>query len=340
MSRRQLEKKNIIKEVSLNSGSKEAVERISENMMYPDWFETSPRSKDLPNRDEMTDEDAERYDEFADQWDETRLRIMIAQKSDDCNTRTNLETAIDYKTSTDCDTKQTAVMLGERVCLGNVYYIHSEIPLTVSHDITSPILPVPPVSHVQFPKRITEQAVHYRGNARSLFEAIGRDGYFQFERIMQLIFDLESLVCDYAENEQLYEQLESLAEEITNWLQINVGVGKFVGKYRITEFAEAILEKVHGYAGRNRVDYSDIRRLAHEVDHLAFRVSTYFGYSFHATKQEMGMEASQKYDGLKDYRNSYFTYGAHFSRKEDTDHYFLYAEDDYEDFDYEEEDFY
>ena len=41
--------------------------------------------------------------------------------------------------------------------------------------------------------------------------------------------------------------------------------------------------------------YSRVKRIAHDVDHLAFRISNYYGFFFNSVKEAIGKEAAAKY---------------------------------------------
>ena len=261
---------------------------IDSSSHYPKWFKTSPRSKDLPIRAVMSDEEAERYDRFADEWDKTRFAFLNISRQ-----KTTIK----------------KVKNGKIKHVGRVWYIHSDIPLEVFRDTFETTVPILSETHVNISVRDINEALKYKNQNRDPYEELGSNRYDQFNHIMQMIFELEGIVCEFAYDKGLYDQVQSLAIGVVNWLEVNVGYGQFIGKYRVTEFAEMILQDIEELPFLNLKwgSLSPIKKIAKYIDHLAFRVCAFFGFFYRDIKDEMGRDAVKKYDKLRNYNKGYDT---------------------------------
>ena len=260
-----------------NESSSSSKESIVEKRKYPKWFETSLRSKNLPNCSEMADDYDERTAKFAAEWDAARFGILREAKI-----------------------VLRKVKIGEIKQGGRVWHIHSEIPLEISHETSKSVLLFHSATHVDVPSQIMDKVDHCKVHP-SPFEELGSNRYFIFTHFMQMIFELKSIVNDFANDKELYDQVQSLAAEVVYWLENNVGYGKYVGKFRVTEFAENILQEIEDLAFGGYKRLSTVKEIEHDIDHLGFRISTYFGFFYETIKEVMEREDSKRFDDLQYY---------------------------------------
>lgn len=278
----------------------------AQHIKFPAWFKQSPYASELDDFLLMSADAIERHDKFANEWDLARFQLMIGKRRKG-----------EYKV--------------ERI--NGVKTVFIKAPVVSAYWGTeSPTETWPEVTQVQVPKEIIEQAISYTENDRNPLEALGGNYYRKFNRIMIDIFDLERAVCGWKYDSDNYEA-QSLVDEVVNWLDENIGRNKYVGKFHVTEYAELLQERIYDLSYCGYTESSTVKNLARDIDHLAFRVCTYFGYFFENVKEDLGSEAEA---ALKELQENGMGFGSYYKLGM-SDYYDFHDEYDEDDVDENDE---
>lgn len=134
------------------------------------------------------------------------------------------------------------------------------------------------------------------------------------DRTLQLIYQIEWELKDYYANGKNQYELLGNMEEVVNNISSLIGYGKRIGKFTITEFAEEIYDKILDLKTWNEI--TDHTTLFGELEHLLFRVGTYFGkdlddleerFSYKALfSNEQLLEEQEPSDLQEDYTSDYW----------------------------------
>ncbi len=249
-----------------------------EPIELPSWFKRSPYSSEI-ERSSISKEKKNERDCFINEWDVARLKLITNIRDIKSNSR---DIPIgNYKPE-------------------NIYTISH---FRASWTTNEPTQGWPEVRYSTVPGEIIEEAANYvEKNKKTNLESLGGDYYRRFSKIMDDIFCLEGLVCELGLGYNTLFQIDSLLEEIIYWLDNNIGPNKFVGKFKVTEYAYHIQEKFEELKYCDKINASELGTLVHNLDHLAFRVCTYFGYYFKNVRNTIGIEAQLLYDKLQRYK--------------------------------------
>lgn len=121
------------------------------------------------------------------------------------------------------------------------------------------------------------------------------------EQILTLLHYLKYSACGEIDP----FELESAASEVFEWLSLNVGYNKRLGKYSITEFAGFLYDEI--YSLQYGMSRKQIMEVFDDIDQLIFRVTRYIGLS----NEDIAEYFSEEWDAPRvpdDWENKTYDY--------------------------------
>jgi len=76
-----------------------------------------------------------------------------------------------------------------------------------------------------------------------------------------------------------FDFIEEYITEIREWLRHHIDIKERIGSFRIIEYGEELFDRIEELYFED-FEEVEIRRLAHDFEHLIFRVVAYFGDEF------------------------------------------------------------
>lgn len=102
--------------------------------------------------------------------------------------------------------------------------------------------------------------------------------YQEYEVIIGKMFELKSMILLFSENYN-YDEIDNYVSEVQEWIRVYIGPGEHIGSFRIMEFGEELFDRIQMIYFED-VSESELQRLAHDFEHLIFRISAYFGVDY------------------------------------------------------------
>lgn len=147
------------------------------------------------------------------------------------------------------------------------HYVEPVYGLTADTS-TNPLL-------IKAQKEAVEKALDYQHQRIESNKSVST---YEYNDIVQKMFEIKKLISDVGVDCD-FDEIEFYVSQIKDWLINNVGYGEYIGSFRMLEYGEEIFDRIENLYFED-LSEAEIKRLAHDFEHLIFRVTAFFGETF------------------------------------------------------------
>jgi len=101
---------------------------------------------------------------------------------------------------------------------------------------------------------------------------------YEYDEIINKMFEVKRMISSF-EAYSDFDFIEEYITEIREWLRHHIDIKERIGSFRIIEYGEELFDRIEELYFED-FEEVEIRRLAHDFEHLIFRVVAYFGDEF------------------------------------------------------------